>query len=220
MNIGRGHYNAKKKVNWNLFCVHCKIHGHTQKVAREDETADVFGLVETGQKSTHDPYDLNSIRTNLQTLAAQPNFTSKQYQKIVQLLNKEEKAVEMVNMADKYLPNFVQQTNTIRYEELQERVITDDEVPINDALDYQNIMNDLNQDVENDSLVNQDVVNDPVAIYDSLVSQDIVHEVWPRTSSRVSHPPVWMKEYVTNMTASMHPHSLANYASYNHLSPT
>ncbi|KAH0746255.1 hypothetical protein KY285_007912 [Solanum tuberosum] len=67
-------------------------------VSRKDETADVFGLVEIGQKSTHDPYDLNSIRTNLQTLAAQPNFTSKQYQKIVQLLNKEEKAAEMVNM--------------------------------------------------------------------------------------------------------------------------
>uniref|UniRef100_M1BR11 Polyprotein n=1 Tax=Solanum tuberosum TaxID=4113 RepID=M1BR11_SOLTU len=116
-------------------------------------------------------------------------------------------------MKDKYLPNFVQQIDKLGYEELQKRVITDNEVPTNDALDHQNIMNDLNQDVENDSLVNQDVVNDPIVINDSLVSQDIVHEVRPRTSSRVSHPPVWMKEYVTIMTASMHPHSLANYAS-------
>ncbi|KAH0776617.1 hypothetical protein KY290_008028 [Solanum tuberosum] len=99
MNTDRGHYNAKKKVNWNLFCDRYKMHGHNQKVSREDETADVFGLVAIGQKSTHDPYDLNSIRTNLQALTAQPHFTSNQYQKIVQLLNKEEKVAEMVNMA-------------------------------------------------------------------------------------------------------------------------
>lgn len=30
---GKGEYNGrtKKKVNWNLFCDHCKIYGHTQK---------------------------------------------------------------------------------------------------------------------------------------------------------------------------------------------
>uniref|UniRef100_A0A3Q7FNF9 GAG-pre-integrase domain-containing protein n=1 Tax=Solanum lycopersicum TaxID=4081 RepID=A0A3Q7FNF9_SOLLC len=40
----------------------------------------------------------------------------------------------------------------------------------------------------------------------------------PRVSSRMSHPPVWMKDYVTHLTNSIHPHSLANYMSYSHLS--
>ncbi|KAH0776083.1 hypothetical protein KY290_007494 [Solanum tuberosum] len=29
VNGSRGNNNAKKKVNWNLFCDHCKMHGHT-----------------------------------------------------------------------------------------------------------------------------------------------------------------------------------------------
>ncbi|KAH0652569.1 hypothetical protein KY289_030247 [Solanum tuberosum] len=29
---GRGNYNSKKKVNWNLFCDHCKFHGHTKDI--------------------------------------------------------------------------------------------------------------------------------------------------------------------------------------------
>ncbi|KAK4708446.1 hypothetical protein R3W88_029371 [Solanum pinnatisectum] len=29
---GRGSYNGKKKVNWNLFCEHCKMHGHTKNI--------------------------------------------------------------------------------------------------------------------------------------------------------------------------------------------
>jgi len=29
---GRGSYNGKKKVNWNLFCDHCKMHGHTKNI--------------------------------------------------------------------------------------------------------------------------------------------------------------------------------------------
>lgn len=37
----------------------------------------------------------------------------------------------------------------------------------------------------------------------------------PRVSSRMSHPPVWMKDYVTLVTDSMHPYSLGNYVSYN-----
>ncbi|XP_027774518.1 uncharacterized protein LOC114078082 [Solanum pennellii] len=35
-NTGRGDgdkgYNSKKKVNWNLFCEHCKLHGHTKNI--------------------------------------------------------------------------------------------------------------------------------------------------------------------------------------------
>ena len=40
----------------------------------------------------------------------------------------------------------------------------------------------------------------------------------PRVSSKMSHPPVWMKDYVTHVTDSGNPHSLANYMSYSHLS--
>lgn len=29
---GRGDYNNKKKVNWNLFCDHCKLHGRTKNI--------------------------------------------------------------------------------------------------------------------------------------------------------------------------------------------
>ncbi|KAG5616623.1 hypothetical protein H5410_016447 [Solanum commersonii] len=67
-------------------------------------------------------------------------------------------------MKDKHL--HVQQTDTIAYEELQEKVITNGEVPTNDALDHQEIVNDmiLDQDVESDSLVDLDVVNDDIAI--------------------------------------------------------
>lgn len=25
-------FNSKKKVNWNLFCEHCKMHGHTKNI--------------------------------------------------------------------------------------------------------------------------------------------------------------------------------------------
>lgn len=40
-----------------------------------------------------------------------------------------------------------------------------------------------------------------------------------RTSTRVIHPPVRMKDYVTSTSVrSAHPYSLANYMSYNHLS--
>ncbi|KAH0686201.1 hypothetical protein KY289_016967 [Solanum tuberosum] len=103
MNIGRGHYNTKNKFKKKPARQHAE-HNFTNstrgvnvtrgrgivnnvQVARGDETIDVFGPVETGQKYAHNPYDLNSIRTNLKLLVAQPNFTSKQYQKIVKLLN-------------------------------------------------------------------------------------------------------------------------------------
>lgn len=29
---GRESYNGKKKVNWYLFCDHCKMHGHTKNI--------------------------------------------------------------------------------------------------------------------------------------------------------------------------------------------
>ena len=45
-----------------------------------------------------------------------------------------------------------------------------------------------------------------------------ITNVLPRASARRSHPPVWMKDYVTHLTNSVHPHSLANYMSYSHLS--
>lgn len=41
-----------------------------------------------------------------------------------------------------------------------------------------------------------------------------------RTSTRMSHPPVWMKDYVAHMTDSKHSYSLAKYMTYDKLSPT
>ena len=40
----------------------------------------------------------------------------------------------------------------------------------------------------------------------------------PRVSSRMSHPLVWMKDYITHVTDLAHTHSLDNYVSYDHLS--
>lgn len=40
----------------------------------------------------------------------------------------------------------------------------------------------------------------------------------PRTSTRASHPPAWMKDYVTTMKGSKHPYSMTNYVSYKQLS--
>lgn len=41
-----------------------------------------------------------------------------------------------------------------------------------------------------------------------------------RTFTRVSHPPVWMKDCVAHMTDSPHPYSVANYMTYDKLSST
>lgn len=40
----------------------------------------------------------------------------------------------------------------------------------------------------------------------------------PTTSSRMSHPLVWMKDYITHVTDLAHTHSLDNDVSYDHLS--
>lgn len=32
-NYGKGSYDAgKKKVNWNMYCDHCKLHGHIRNI--------------------------------------------------------------------------------------------------------------------------------------------------------------------------------------------
>jgi len=64
--------------------------------------------------------------------------------------------------------------------------------------------------------MNQDVVDShdpPAAVH--IDPSDVV----PRNSSkRAVHPLVWMKDYVTHVTDSVHPYSLATYMSYDHLS--
>lgn len=40
-----------------------------------------------------------------------------------------------------------------------------------------------------------------------------------RISTRRFHPPVWMKDYVTTVSESTYPYSLANHVSYALLSP-
>ncbi|XP_015057608.1 uncharacterized protein LOC107003863 [Solanum pennellii] len=64
-----------------------------------------------------------------------------------------------------------------------------------------------------------DVVNDD---HDQIVHTEVVAVDVPRTSfsKRTVYPPVWMKDCVTNVSDSFHPHSLSNYISYDHLSST
>lgn len=61
----------------------------------------------------------------------------------------------------------------------------------------------------------RDVVNevDQVAVpgIENVVENAIIR---PRTSTRPSHPPIWMKDYATHVTNSRHPYSLANYVFY------
>lgn len=67
----------------------------------DESRSDVFGAVNTGSKHEQSAYDFHSIRTNLQALAARPDYTPSKYQKIMKLLNEEEdaRAVDMANMA-------------------------------------------------------------------------------------------------------------------------
>ncbi|KAH0776255.1 hypothetical protein KY290_007666 [Solanum tuberosum] len=41
-----------------------------------------------------------------------------------------------------------------------------------------------------------------------------------RKSTRSSHPPIWLKDFVTAAIDSAHPYSISEYLSYQHLSPT
>ncbi|KAH0748827.1 hypothetical protein KY290_028059 [Solanum tuberosum] len=67
------------------------------------------------------------------------------------------------------------------------------------------------QDIDVADNVNDEILPD-------ITYGDQTINVLPRASARRSHPPVWMKDYVTTVTDSMHPYSLGNYVSYNQLS--
>ncbi|KAG5583680.1 hypothetical protein H5410_054307 [Solanum commersonii] len=76
---------------------------------------------------------------------------------------------------------------------------------------------------DNDGLeqIPEDVVHDAVLDEPLVdVAPDDAVSVEPRTrqSTRVSNPPVWMKDFVTNVTDPNHPYSMANYIAYQHLS--
>lgn len=155
-NFGRSQNTyGKKRVNWSLYCDHCKMHIHTREICyklvgypedrkfkrksrqktnqgfsnfargiasfegkgiannvqveREDDELkndDAFGHFNTGTRhptqglhNTKPLYDVNFVHTNLQALAMQLTYSPNQYQKILKILNEEDKADEVVNMA-------------------------------------------------------------------------------------------------------------------------
>ncbi|KAH0711845.1 hypothetical protein KY289_007804 [Solanum tuberosum] len=257
----------------------------------EELRNDTFGPVDTEQHSSLS--DFNSIRANLHAFAAQPNFTPIQYQKILQLINQEEKIegisnmvgnfnnivaisshaarkddyadalnskkgnwivdsgatchmtstlkkLDNVHMSNKnigrrvYLPNS-HTTLATDYEACDNEIVVvtpnyvanHDDSAIgdgnvlngSDTVHIDDVVNGSDADVEDLEAVpaeTQEIDEVPEA----SLHPDTESIVLPKTSSRISHPPIWMKEYVTHVTDSDHPHSLANYVSYSKLSPT
>ncbi|KAH0671915.1 hypothetical protein KY284_023002 [Solanum tuberosum] len=249
VNTGIDNYNTKKKVHWNLFCDHCKIYGHTKKncfklvgyhedwkfkkggqgakpnynqsrgmnsargkgiannvqVEKGDDESrnDVFGAVNTESKHEQGAYDFHSIRTNLQAFAARPDYTSSQYKKIMKLLNEEEDArvVDMANMTDwRYKWHGLAQPAVTEVHDLN---------PV--------VPDDGHQQPDHDTTIEE--VEGYVPLMVQAIDSGVPHVVPYRTSGRSSHPPAWMRGYVTNATDSVaHPHSLANYMTYSNLS--
>ncbi|KAG5587228.1 hypothetical protein H5410_047662 [Solanum commersonii] len=227
-NTSRGGNYAKKKVNWNLFCDHCKMHGYTRDIcfkligypddwkfknksgheeygstnpARgmngnkgkniannvqiensvEDLKHDAFGDKSVGFSGMQSSNNLHSVRTNLQALAMRQSYTPTQYQKIMQQLAEEdEEYAEVANMAGN--PN------------------SNDLIVFSISTGEDGYMDILRNDPQqqDSSEANSDVVpDDDYAEINPQLSPEVMHDVGPRTSTRSSHPPVWLKDCVT-----------------------
>lgn len=75
---------------------------HLDKISEESRD-DAFGEVNAGQTCVQgNAYDINYVRANLQAFAARSDYNPNQYQKIMKLLNEEEKTEEIVNMAGNF----------------------------------------------------------------------------------------------------------------------
>lgn len=96
-NIDQGYTNSARGVSLNKgkrLANNVLVGGNDQEVKSED----VFGPVNAGQNSTKESEELDYVRNNLQALAMQSTYTPSQYQRILEILNEEEKYDEMVNM--------------------------------------------------------------------------------------------------------------------------
>lgn len=70
----------------------------------EESRDDAFGAVNARQPGAQgNAYDFNSVRANLRAFAARSDYNPNQYQKIMKLLNEEDKTDEMVNMTGNFI---------------------------------------------------------------------------------------------------------------------
>nr|AAU93584.2 Polyprotein, putative [Solanum demissum] len=80
---------------------------------------------------------------------------------------------------------------------------------------------DLHHDAQND-LVDTNIPNDIVDNVD-LPAENAnlpIDVVQPRQSLGTPHPPIWMKDYVTQVSDSCQPYSLSNYVFYQNITPS
>lgn len=82
--------------------------------------------------------------------------------------------------------------------------------------DHKSHQQELNANVSNEAEVTEDTRE--ADLRGNTNTTTTKNSTTQRTSSRISKPPIWMKDYVTGVTKSVHPHSLANYVSYSQLS--
>ncbi|KAH0777762.1 hypothetical protein KY290_009173 [Solanum tuberosum] len=88
-----------------------------------------------------------------------------------------------------------------------------------DAIHIDDVVNGSDTDADDLEAVpaeTQEIVEVPEA----SLYPDTESIVMPITSSRISHPPIWMKKYVTHVIDFDYPHSFANNVSYSKLSFT
>lgn len=71
--------------------------------------------------------------------------------------------------------------------------------------------------IEGNNHVDHNVAEDYVD--EDHVDHNVAVEGGSRQSLRTSHPPIWMKDYVTQVSDSSQPYTLGNYISYQHISP-
>ncbi|KAG5623561.1 hypothetical protein H5410_008779 [Solanum commersonii] len=210
----------------------------------EDLGSDAFGAVNAGQTYAQgSSHDFNSIHANLQAFAARSDYTPSQHQKIMKLLNEDEKPREIANMA--VSRDVVFKENVFPFNKMQQDehipIVSGHELFVDDTvLNDTHIHGHADHAVENttqqaesahDFMMTAPVplvepaplVDHEVDAMDVLVrdqdEQGVQHVVPHRTSTRVSYPPLWMKYYAATVTDSI-PHSLANYMTYMKLSPT
>lgn len=71
-----------------------------------------------------------------------------------------------------------------------------------------------------DIAINNEAISEIAQVKGEVQSstREEVHLNPPRTSTRVSHPPSWMIDYVTTMKGPKHPYSMTNYVSCRQLS--
>lgn len=118
-------------------------------------------------------------------------------------------------LQDKYIPTFVNEP--LKDYDIDALInVHDDEAWHNhDQQQRYEVSLDNNVDeVQAIDVHDSEIVPDQEDVAESSTSLDVMNKVKPRFSSRIFHPPIWKKEYVTQVTYSDHPYSFTSCVSY------